>query len=171
MSLAVSASWALAGAGVTGPLLRTELPALEGAGRALGRKIMVVKAASERELDAAFPQMVQAHADVLLVGGGPFFNSQRERLVALAARHAIPAIYDAREHVEAGGLMSYSTSITDAYRHAGLYAGRILKGTKTSELPVMQPTTFELVINRKTAKALGLTIPQTLLVTADEIIE
>jgi putative ABC transport system substrate-binding protein len=130
-----------------------------------------VKAASERELDAAFPQMVQAGAGALLVGGGPFFSSQSRWLVALAARHAIPAIYDTRDHVEAGGLMSYATSTADAYRHAGLYAGRILKGAKTSELPVMQPTTFELVINRNTAKALGLTIPQTLLVAADEIIE
>jgi putative ABC transport system substrate-binding protein len=149
----------------------SELPAVEGAGRALGRQILVVNAASEREIDAAFPQMVQAGAGALLVGGGPFFTSQSQRLVALAARHAIPAIYDTRDHVETGGLMSYATSITNAYRHAGLYAGRILKGAKTSELPVMQPTTFELVINRKTATSLGLMIPQTLLVAADEIIE
>jgi ABC-type uncharacterized transport system substrate-binding protein len=149
----------------------TEVPTVEEAGRALGRQIIVVKAASERELDVAFPQMVQAGAGALLVGGGPFFTSQSRRLVALAARHAIPAIYDTRDHVEAGGLMSYATSIIDAYRHAGLYAGRILKGAKPSELPVMQPTTFELVINRKTANTLGLTIPQTLLVAADEIIE
>jgi putative tryptophan/tyrosine transport system substrate-binding protein len=153
------------------PRFANELPAVEGAGRALGRQIVVMKAASERELDAAFPQMVQAGAGALLVGGGPFFSSQSRWLVALAARHAIPAIYDTRDHVEAGGLMSYATSTADAYRHAGLYAGRILKGAKTSELPVMQPTTFELVINRNTAKALGLTIPQTLLVAADEIIE
>ena len=153
------------------PRYATELSAAEGAGRTLGRQIVVVKAASERELDAAFPQMVQAGAGALLVGGGPFFTSQSQRLVALAARHAIPAIYDARDHVEAGGLMSYATSIADAYRHAGLYAGRILKGAKTSELPVMQPSTFELAINRKTAKTLALTIPQTLIVAADEIIE
>jgi len=153
------------------PMFANELPAVEGAGRALGRQIVVVKAACELELDAAFPQMVRAGAGALLVGGGSFFSSQRRWLVALAARHAIPAIYDARDHVEAGGLMSYATSTSDAYRHAGLYAGRILKGAKTAELPVMQPTTFELVINRKTATELGLTIPQTLLVAADEIIE
>jgi putative ABC transport system substrate-binding protein len=153
------------------PNFATELPAVEQAGRALGRQVLVVKAASERELDAAFVQMVQAGAGALVLGGGPFFTSQRQRLTALAARHAIPAIYDAREDVEAGGLMSYGTNIADAYRHAGLYTGQILKGAKTSDLPVMQPTTFELVINRKTAKALGLTIPQTLLVAADEIIE
>jgi len=153
------------------PRFATELPAVEGAGRALGRQILVVKAESERELDGAFSQMVQAGAGALLVGGGPFFTSQRQSLVALAARHAMPAIYDIRDYVEAGGLMSYGTSITGAYRYAGLYVGRILKGTKTSELPVMQPTTFELMINGKTAKALGLTIPQTLLVAADEVIE
>jgi putative ABC transport system substrate-binding protein len=153
------------------PNFATELPAVEQAGRALGRKIFVVKAASERELDAAFAQMVQAGVGALVVGGGPFFTSQRRLLTALTARYAIPAIYDAREHVEAGGLISYGTSITGAYRHGGQYASRILKGAKTSELPVVQPTTFELVINRRTAKALALTIPQTLLVAADEIIE
>ena len=153
------------------PNFVTELSAVEDAGRALGRQVLVVTAASERELDAAFAQIVQAGAGALVVGGGPFFTSQRQRLTTLAARHAIPAIYDAREDVEAGGLMSYGTNIADAYRHAGLYTGRILQGAKTSELPVMQPTTFELVINRKTAKTLGLTIPQTLLVAADEIIE
>jgi ABC-type uncharacterized transport system substrate-binding protein len=155
------------------PGFATELPAVEAAGRALGRQLLVImmKAASERELDAAFSAIVQAGAGALVVGGGPFFTSQRRRLVALAARHAIPAIYDARDHVEAGGLMSYGTSLTGAYRQAGLYAGRILKGAKTSELPVMQPTTFELVINLKTAKALGLTVPLIMQMTADEVIE
>jgi putative ABC transport system substrate-binding protein len=155
------------------PSFAKELPAVEGAGRALGRQLLVIvmKGPSERELDAAFSAMAQAGAGALLVGGGPFFTSQRSTLVALAARHAIPAIYDTRDHVEAGGLMSYGTSLTGAYRQAGLYAGRILKGAKTSELPVIQPTTFELVINLKTAKALGLTVPLIMQMTADEVIE
>jgi putative tryptophan/tyrosine transport system substrate-binding protein len=151
------------------PKFATELPAVEGAGRAIGRQILVVNAASERELDAAFSQMIQANAGALLVGGGPFFTSQR--LVALAARHAIPAIYDAREHVEAGGLMSYATSITGAYRQAGIYTGHILKGAKPADLPVVQPTKFELVINLRTARALGLTVPLIMQMTADEVIE
>jgi putative tryptophan/tyrosine transport system substrate-binding protein len=155
------------------PSFATELPAVERAARALGRQllVMVMKAASERELDDAFSAMAQAGVGALLVGGGPFFMSQRSRLVSLAARHAIPAIYDGRDHVEAGGLMSYGTSLTGAYRQAGLYAGRILKGAKTSELPVIQPTTFELVINLKTAKALGLAVPLIMQMTADEVIE
>ena len=155
------------------PRFATELPAVEEAGRALGRQLFVIvmKAAREPELDAAFSAMVQAGAGALVLGGGPFFTSQRQRLVVLAARHTIPAIYDLREHVEAGGLMSYGTSLTTAYRQAGRYAGRILKGAKTSELPVIQPTTFELVINLKTAKALGLTVPVIMQMTADEVIE
>src|SRR5262249_36341828 len=124
------------------PKFATELPAIEGAGRALGRQILVLNAASERELDAAFSQMVQAGA--VLVGGRPSFTSQSQRLVGLAARHAIPAIYDARDHVEAGGLMSYATSITGAYRQARIYTGHILKGAKPADLPVVQPTKFEL---------------------------
>jgi ABC-type uncharacterized transport system substrate-binding protein len=155
------------------PSFAKELPAVEGAGRALGRQLLVIvmKGPSERELDAAFSAMAQAGVGALLVGGGPFFTSQRSTLVALAARHAIPAIYDTRDHVEAGGLMSYGTSLTGAYRQAGLYAGWILKSAKTSELPVIQPTTFELVINLKTAKALGLTVPLIMQMTADEVIE
>jgi putative tryptophan/tyrosine transport system substrate-binding protein len=153
------------------PKFAAELPAVEGAGRALGRQILVVNAAIEHELDDAFSQIVQAGAGALLVGGGPFFTSQRQRLVALAARHAIPAIYDARDHVEAGGLMSYGTSLTGAYRQAGIYAGHILKGAKPADLPVLQPTKFELVINLRTAKALGLTVPLIMQMTADEVIE
>jgi ABC-type uncharacterized transport system substrate-binding protein len=153
------------------PRFATELPGVEGAGRALGRQLLVVNAASEHELDDAFSQIVQAGAGALLVGGGPFFTSQRQRLVALAARHAIPAIYDARDHVEAGGLMSYGTSLTGAYRQAGIYAGHILKGAKPADLPVVQPTKFELVINLKTATALGLTVPMIMQMTADEVIE
>jgi putative ABC transport system substrate-binding protein len=153
------------------PKFATELPAIERAGRALGRQILVLNAVSERELDAAFSQMVQAGAGAVLVGGSPFFTSQSQRLVGLAARHAIPAIYDARDHVEAGGLMSYATSITGAYRQAGIYTGHILKGAKPADLPVVQPTKFELVINLRTARALGLTVPLIMQMTADEVIE
>ena len=149
----------------------TELRDIEGAARALGRKIVVGRPATEPEFDAAFAMFVQHGAGALIVTGGPFFASQRRRLVALAARHALPAIYQLREFAELGGLISYGSNQADAYRHAGIYAGRILKGAKPAELPVVQPTKFELVINLKTAKALRLRVPQTLQVAADEVIE
>ena len=149
------------------PELELELRDIEAAGRAIGRQILIVKAASEREFNAAFATVVQAHAGALLVRGSPLFLTRRRQLVALAVRHALLASYVSRDYPEIGGLMSYGASITDAYRQAGLYAGRILKGEKPADLPVQQATKVELVLNMKTAKALGLT----LLGRADEVIE
>ena len=144
--------------------------AQEGA-RAVGRQIVVAKVADERDFHLAFAKFAQQGAGALLVTGGPFFNGHRRRIAALAIRYALPAAFNVREYAEAGGLMSYGTSQTDAYRRAGVYVARILKGAKPAELPVLLPTKFELVINLATAKVLGIEVPPTLLARADEVIE
>jgi putative ABC transport system substrate-binding protein len=143
----------------------------EAAGRTIGRRVVVLKAGRPSEINTAFATMVQAGVGALLVGGSPFTTSQRQRLAVLSARYAIPSSYSDREFALAGGLMSYGPSQTDAYRRAGLYAARILKGEKAGDLPVDQPTKFELVINLGTATALGITIPREMELIADEVIE
>jgi putative ABC transport system substrate-binding protein len=144
---------------------------LHSAAQALGQAIQIVNAMNEQELDTAFASMAQSHVSALLVGADPFFASRREQIVSLAALYAIPAVYEQRAFTAAGGLMSYGTNIADAYRQAGVYAGRILKGEKPGDLPVVQSTKFEFVVNLKTAKALGLTFPPGILAIADEVIE
>jgi putative ABC transport system substrate-binding protein len=151
--------------------VEAQLRDMEAAAHALGRQIMIVKAGNESEIDAAFPKMVEAGAGALFVGTGPLYNTQRRQIVALAARHALPASYHLRIFAEAGGLMSYSASETDANRRVGVYVGRILKGEKPSDLPVELPTRYELVFNLATAKALKIDIPPKLLALADDVIE
>jgi putative ABC transport system substrate-binding protein len=153
------------------PGAESEIAEVEAAGRLIGMHIQRVTASNERELDAAFALIGQRRTDAVVVGVNGFFISRSERLATLALRHALPAIFQAREFVAAGGLMSYAASLTDAYRQAGVYTGRVLKGAKPTDLPVVQPTKFEFVINLKTAKALGLTVPPQLLDRADEVIE
>jgi len=147
------------------------LRGVEAAARAMGLQIQVLKASTSREVDAAFATLVSERPNALFVGSSPFLIDRRVQLAQLAARHAVPAIYQDRQHAEVGGLISYGASLGDAYRHVGVYTGRILKGAKPSDLPVVQSTKFELVINAPTVRMLGLTVPEKLLVAADEVIE
>jgi putative tryptophan/tyrosine transport system substrate-binding protein len=153
------------------PTTEAERKDVQAAAQTIGQQLIILDVSSDRDLEAAFATFVQRGAGALLVGSGPFLTSNRERVAALAARHALPTIYHQREVVAAGGLMSYGTSITDAYRQAGIYAARILKGEKPADLPVMQSTKFEFVLNLRTAKTLGLEVPDRLLALADEVIE
>jgi putative ABC transport system substrate-binding protein len=153
------------------PDIEAERRDLLAAAQAIGQQLIVLDVSIDREIETAIATLVQRGVGALHVGTGAFMNSQRERIVTLTARHRIPAIYNWREAVAVGGLMSYAPSITDAHRQAGIYAGRILKGEKPSDLPVMLPTKFEFVLNLKTAKTLGLEIPDKLLALADEVIE
>jgi putative ABC transport system substrate-binding protein len=144
---------------------------VQEAARAKGVQLHIVKASTESEIDAAFATLVQLQVGALVLGADPLFASHLDRLAALAARHAVPAIYDRREFAAAGGLISYGSSLTAGYRQIGIYAGKILNGANPADLPIQQPTTFELVVNLNTAKALGLTIPPSILSRADEVIE
>jgi putative tryptophan/tyrosine transport system substrate-binding protein len=155
----------------TGPAATTTLRNVETAARTIGLQIQVFQASNSREINAAFATFVRERPDALFVAPDPFFTVRRSQLVNLAAHHSIPAAYSVRQYPEIGGLMSYGTSLTDAWHQVGVYAGRVLKGAKPADLPVIQASTFELVINAETARMLGLTVPQSLLATADEVIE
>jgi len=144
---------------------------VQEAARAIGRQVRIANAGNDRELEVAFSTLVQQRANALLVGADPFFDTKRDRIVALAAQFKLPAIYQFRDYAVAGGLMSYGISITDGYRQVGIYTGRVLKGTKPADLPIYQSIKFETVVNLKTAKALGLSIPASVLVLADDVIE
>jgi putative tryptophan/tyrosine transport system substrate-binding protein len=144
---------------------------VQEAGHTMGQKVLILHASSERDFEAVFATIVQTRIDALIVGADPFFSSKRDQLIALTARYRIPAIYEWREYVQAGGLMSYGSNLADSYHQVGIYAGRILKGEKPSDLPIVQSTKVEFAINLKTAKALGITVPVPLLGRADEVIE
>jgi putative ABC transport system substrate-binding protein len=144
---------------------------VEEAARASGRRLSILKASTEDEINTALAPLVPLHAGGLVVMADPFFGSRRAQIVALAARHAVPAIYEFREFADAGGLISYGPILTDGWRQVGGYVGRVLEGANPADLPIQRPTRLELVINLKTAQALGLTIPQSILARADELIE
>jgi putative ABC transport system substrate-binding protein len=150
---------------------QTQLRDVEEAAKSLGLQLVVLKASTELEINGAFQELVQRRIGAVLIGSDPFFTTRRGYLAALTVRHALPAMFDLREYVAAGGLMSYGASLADAYRQAGTYTGRILKGDKAAELPIIQSTKFDFVINLNIAKALGLTLSPTLLALADEVIE
>jgi putative ABC transport system substrate-binding protein len=153
------------------PNFDTQMAEVTEAGQTVGQQIEILRAGTEREINAVFAFMAERGFGGLIVGADPYLNSHRAQLVALAARYAIPAVYEWRDFVELGGLMSYGTDLYETNRQVGIYAGKILAGAKPAELPVMQPTKFSLVINLNTARALGLTVPQALLARADEVIE
>jgi putative ABC transport system substrate-binding protein len=153
------------------PTIASQLRDIEEAARVIGLRLHVLRASTDRELEVAFESVAQQRISALTVGGDPFLNLLRDKLTALAARHAVPAIYNFRDYAVAGGLMSYGIDLPDMYRQVGVYAGRILQGAKPADLPILQPTKFEFVINLKTAKALGVKISDNLLSLADEVIE
>jgi putative ABC transport system substrate-binding protein len=153
------------------PEAEPQLRDLQDAARAIGQQLQILNASSEAEVDAAFTTLMNQRNTTLLVTNDPLFTSRRDQLVALAAGHAVPTVYDRRSYAAAGGLMSYGTDYLDGYRKLGIYTSKILNGAKPADLPVEQSTRFELVINLKTARALGLDIPPTLLARADEVIE
>jgi putative ABC transport system substrate-binding protein len=155
----------------TRPVAASQTAELQAAAQKFGQRIQIINAATEQDIEPAFASMAQLKVGALLQAADPFFNTVRDQIVSLAARHGIPAIYEQRAFVAAGGLMSYGTNLADAYRQAGVYTGRILKGEKPADMPVVQATKFELVLNLKTAKALSLNVPSGLLTIADEIIE
>jgi putative ABC transport system substrate-binding protein len=155
----------------TSPVAEPQIKEAQAAAQVLGIKLAILNAVDESDFAKVFASLLQQHADALFVSADPFFASKREHLVALAAQHGIPATYEFREYVEVGGLMSYGTVLSDGFYRGGNYVGKVLKGAKPADLPVEQVNKFELVINRKTAKALGITVPDKLLGLADEVIE
>jgi putative ABC transport system substrate-binding protein len=153
------------------PPAASQLKGVEQAARTIGLGTLAMRASNDGEIEAAFESAIQQRIRILAVTSDPFFNTRSDKLVALATRHAVPTVYPFREYVAAGGLMSYGVDLSEMYRQVGIYAGQVVKGVKPADLPIVQPTKFELVINVKTAKTLGLTIPSTLLASADEVIE